>query len=252
MPEKVTVVVMAFNEEKYIRNVLQPLKEWKVKNPANRNVVIVDDGSTDTTAEIAKKEGFTVLKSNPRKGKNVGKGKAFVVGANFAKRNESDILVTLDADMKILRPNQIETLVNDLNRSTHKMMIGLQIEGDAPITTAWITKHNSGQRAIKMDTLTPLFKKSPKWKAMLHGYGLETALEHLIPNFGWSEVVFRTAPPHRKSALRPQYKDISKVQRIIHERNTLYRELNDLRKSGKKNQARKRLRAMQRRHAHLR
>ncbi len=57
-------------------------------------VVVVDDGSTDFTAEIAKKLGATVLAHKT----NLGKGVALRTGFEYAKRLEPQVVVVLDTD----------------------------------------------------------------------------------------------------------------------------------------------------------
>jgi glycosyltransferase involved in cell wall biosynthesis len=253
MPKKVTVVVMAFNEEGYILNVLQPLKEWKMRDATNRDIVIVDDGSTDRTAMIAKSEGFTVLKSDPQKGSNLGKGKAFMVGANFANENGSKVMVMLDADIFDINPEKIDLLVGQLVNSKHKMVIAqCNPQHHDPESYEFVPILASGQRAIKMEALIPLFKGSPKWTRMLHGYGLEKALNHLIPGFGIAQVTFNAAPAFRRDNLKSLMLDIMGTEKIIRRRNALSRELNELRKAGKKAEAREKLIEMQKKRPYLR
>ncbi len=57
-------------------------------------IVVVDDGSQDGTAEIAKSLGAKVIK-HP---KNLGKGKALRTGFNYALKSGYDGVITLDAD----------------------------------------------------------------------------------------------------------------------------------------------------------
>ena len=60
--QPVSVIVPARNEERNLPTLLRSLAEQSVKP---REVVVVDDGSTDRTAEIARQCGATVIASQP-------------------------------------------------------------------------------------------------------------------------------------------------------------------------------------------
>ena len=90
---KYRVIVAAYNEAKYIKKFLQSMPEKHLPN-----VIIVDDGSDDKTAQIAE-ENFpqvTVLKHKV----NLGKGKAMETGSLRAVKDDADILVFMDADLQ--------------------------------------------------------------------------------------------------------------------------------------------------------
>lgn len=86
-PSRVTVVIPAYNEEDQIRRVLQGVRQVSERF----EVIVVDDGSTDRTAEIAKAEGARVI-THPY---NMGNGAAVKTGARAAA---GEILVFLDGD----------------------------------------------------------------------------------------------------------------------------------------------------------
>jgi len=88
IPNYAWVIIPAYNESKHIGNVIS-----KVKKYAN-NIVVVDDGSTDKTYEIAKSEKVTVLKHIV----NLGKGSALKTGCNYAIKNKAKAVVVVDAD----------------------------------------------------------------------------------------------------------------------------------------------------------
>jgi len=84
----VWVVVPAYNEARVIPGVVSGLKQ------EGYQVVVVDDGSSDATAEIAAQSGAIVL-SHPI---NLGQGAALQTGIEFALARGADLLVTFDAD----------------------------------------------------------------------------------------------------------------------------------------------------------
>jgi len=81
---RITVVIPCLNEEEGIRQVLQDLP------PFVDEIIVVDNNSTDRTAEIAKSTGAIVIKEINR-----GYGRAYKKGFSFAS---GDIIVTLDGD----------------------------------------------------------------------------------------------------------------------------------------------------------
>lgn len=97
----VSVVIPAYNEEKRIQATLKSVFLVDCVG----EVIVVDDGSSDNTADLAEKAGAVVLKNK----KNMGKGQALRSGLSMAK---GDIIVFLDADVgekaaeikKLIRP----------------------------------------------------------------------------------------------------------------------------------------------------
>lgn len=87
MPTDVTVIIPARNEEKNIERV--------VKSFPGVPVVVVDDDSTDRTAELARAAGATVIPAPPLKKGAAGKPNACMAGA---RATESEFLLFVDAD----------------------------------------------------------------------------------------------------------------------------------------------------------
>ncbi len=85
---KVVAVIPAFNEATVIAQVVSQVKS-KVAE-----VIVVDDGSADTTGYVAQSAGATVA----RHFLNRGQGAALQTGIALALRHEADIIVTFDAD----------------------------------------------------------------------------------------------------------------------------------------------------------
>lgn len=87
-PVRVFVVMPAFHEGSSLGEVLTRLKEF------TPHVVVVDDGSTDATWEVARNHGALTL----RHAVNRGQGAALQTGIVFALRRGADVIVTFDAD----------------------------------------------------------------------------------------------------------------------------------------------------------
>lgn len=88
----ISVLIPAYNEENVIRKTLRTVLKSDYKN---FEVILVDDGSTDKTSEIAKKFNIKIIN-----GKHKGKSEALNLGMKFAKFN---FIVTLDADTLVDR-----------------------------------------------------------------------------------------------------------------------------------------------------
>ncbi|MBL4654282.1 MAG: glycosyltransferase family 2 protein [Bacteroidia bacterium] len=120
----ITIGIPAFNEEKNIGKVIISLK--KIVN----DIIVCDDGSTDLTKEIAEGLGAKVISHK----KNMGYGEAIKSIFNEAKKNETDILVTFDADGQH-RSEDIKNLTKPILDQQAEMVIGsrfLKNETDMP------------------------------------------------------------------------------------------------------------------------
>jgi len=87
--EKTFIVIPAYNEEKMIDKVI-----FDIKKEGFSNIIVVDDGSVDKTAQVAKKAGAKVL----RHILNLGQGAALETGFEYCRRKKADIIVSFDAD----------------------------------------------------------------------------------------------------------------------------------------------------------
>src|SRR3990167_8391560 len=88
MDEHVSTIIPAYNEENDIGNCLKSLQAQSYKN---NEIIVVDDGSSDDTVNIARKFKTKVLTQSHK-----GPGSARNLGASVAKGR---LLVFVDADM---------------------------------------------------------------------------------------------------------------------------------------------------------
>lgn len=85
--DKITVIIPAYNEEKSIAKIIRGIQNLK----KGYEILVVDDGSEDNTAQIAQKSGASII----RHPYNVGNGAAVKTGVRNAR---GDIILLLDAD----------------------------------------------------------------------------------------------------------------------------------------------------------
>ena len=91
---KILIFLPAYNEEKNIIKVIKDI--YSVFGNSNRfGVLVVDDGSTDKTAEKVRMETSASIISIP---KNLGLGNAFSIGVQESLKRRVDIMVSMDSD----------------------------------------------------------------------------------------------------------------------------------------------------------
>lgn len=113
LPSVNTLIAMpAYNEEKYIGSMVLKVRQYAGE------ILVIDDGSTDRTAEIAKLAGATVIRHK----KNSGKGTAVQEILAEAIKKSIDILVILDADSQH-NPEEIPALIKPIQEG-YDLVIG--------------------------------------------------------------------------------------------------------------------------------
>lgn len=161
---KTTAIIAAYNEEKTIGSILDVLKE----SPLIDQIVVVSDGSTDRTVEIARNKGAEVVELLH----NVGKGGALYHGLGYIR---SDIVLLLDADLIGLTSEHVEALVGPVMKGEADIAIGVFEEGRLATDLAQkIAPFLSGQRAIKTDILQNI----PDMEVTR--YGVEVAINRYV------------------------------------------------------------------------
>ena len=121
-----TVAIPAYNEAVNIKNILNCLLRQRHKNFSLREIVVYSDGSTDSTCEIVKRmqNRSPIIKLVEGEAR---RGKIFRLNQMF-RRNRSDLLVVLDADINLIGVNFLENLVRAIASDPNaKMAVAHQI-----------------------------------------------------------------------------------------------------------------------------
>jgi glycosyltransferase involved in cell wall biosynthesis len=107
------VCIPAYNEEVKIKDVVKRALHYVDK------VVVCDDGSTDNTAALAKKTGAIVISHKT----NLGYGAAISTLFDYCRKNNAEIMVTLDGDGQH-NPDQVPDLINVILKHNVDVVIG--------------------------------------------------------------------------------------------------------------------------------
>jgi len=112
------VCIPAYNEEEHIEDVI------KKSLPHVDQVIVCDDGSTDNTAKIAKDAGAIVISQ-----KNQGYGAAIATLFEYTRRENAQIMITLDGDGQH-DPDQIPLLIDTITTHNVDVVIGSRFLDD--------------------------------------------------------------------------------------------------------------------------
>ena len=111
MSPKISVIIPAYNEEKSLPLVLNDLPKDQL-----HQIIVVDNRSTDRTAEVARENGATVVHERRR-----GYGRACLTG--MAALDAPDIVVFLDGDYSDY-PEEISLLVEPILKGEADFVVG--------------------------------------------------------------------------------------------------------------------------------
>ncbi len=183
---KTVAVIPAYNEERFIGSVVLQTRSLVDV------VIVVDDGSTDNTAEIAHAAGATVLSHK----QNQGKGKALCTGLQAARRFRPEAVVLLDGDGQHL-PSEVPTLLAPILAGEADMVVGsryLNGHSRVPLMRVWghrlfnfltyctsgvhLTDSQNGFRAFSARVLDALNFHS-------NGFSVESEMQMLAQQHGW-------------------------------------------------------------------
>jgi glycosyltransferase involved in cell wall biosynthesis len=143
-PELLSIVVPAYNEARTIEQVLRRVVEQELGGPIE--VIVVDDGSTDGTADLAERLALKHVRVL-RQPANRGKGAAVRVGIAQTK---GDIVVIQDADLEY-DPVDLPRLLDPLRRDVADVVYGTRLRGGEP-QRAHLFWHYAGNRFLSLLT----------------------------------------------------------------------------------------------------
>ena len=163
---KITAIVCAFNEEKTIHGVMETVSTC----PMIDEVLVVDDGSVDKTAEILSEFQNQQHVKTLRLPVNRGKGYGMTMAAAMAT---GELLLFLDADLIDLSNEHIAMMINTFINEKADMLLGSPVRGR---TISFIERLDpflnlTGQRVLYRKDFLQLSDI-----ICTSGYGVETIL----------------------------------------------------------------------------
>lgn len=175
---RVSAIIAAYNEEQTLTEVITALRASALVD----EIVVVSDGSTDRTVEIAREHGVKTIAL----AENAGKGFAMRVGVEHAR---GGVLFFVDGDMLNLTRQHIESLVLPVLERRCDMNVGVRHRG--PVRNFLHLKLSvgpvlSGIRVMRRDV----------WESVpvqyMHRFKIELALNYFCKRAGlrqWNTVV---------------------------------------------------------------
>src|SRR6266851_6290485 len=134
----IVVAIPAYNEDRFIGSLVLKLRAH------DRRILVIDDGSSDATADLAEAAGATVVRHEHNQGKMAAVQTAF----EQARRMAADALVLLDGDSQH-DPADVDGLVEPILSGDADMVVGSRFAGVRSAIPRWRV---AGQHALTMAT----------------------------------------------------------------------------------------------------
>ncbi len=179
-PVSMSCVVCAYNEADSLSDILRAVDG----HPLFSEVIVVDDGSTDNTADIARTFPDVRLISYA---KNCGKTHALSLGITAAS---GDFLMLIDADLKGLKASNIFALAEPVLAGRAMVSISLRANS-LGLYRALGLDFVSGERVLPAALIkphVPHMQRLPRWGAEAFMNGLITQAGLPIAVVEWSDV----------------------------------------------------------------
>lgn len=157
-------LIPAFNEAVRIESVLKAV----IGHPRIAEVIVIDDGSSDGTGDIAREKGVVVIRTVS----NQGKTKALIRGL---KNITTSHVVLIDADLSGLTAQALTALIDPVDQGL--AMSSISLRGNAPFAWRLIgIDYISGERVIPASFL----RGKDAQLAELPPFGFEVFLNRLL------------------------------------------------------------------------
>ncbi|MDP3990935.1 MAG: glycosyltransferase family 2 protein [Candidatus Nealsonbacteria bacterium] len=123
---KLIIIIPAKNEEATISAVIKGLPA-EISGVDEKEVLVIDDGSTDSTAQVARETGALVISHL----ENKGVGAAFSTGIKEALSRRADLVLTIDADGQF-DPAEIPSLILPVLEKRADFVLGSRFAKGSP------------------------------------------------------------------------------------------------------------------------
>jgi glycosyltransferase involved in cell wall biosynthesis len=206
---KLIIQIPCYNEEKTLGLTLSGLPQ-EVPGVDRIELLVIDDGSTDRTVEVARAHGADHIICHP---KNIGLARAFVSGLEACLDRGADIIVNIDADGQH-RPEYISELVQPIIEGRADIVIGTRnIAEIEDYSTVKKILHKLGTWAVRLASGTDIPDAPSGFRALSseaamrtrvysrYTYTLETVIQAGQQGLNITWVPIQTSPATRPSRL---------------------------------------------------
>ena len=134
MSDAVIALIPAFNEAARVADVVRRAKAHV------REVVVIDDGSSDQTSAVAREAGATVIRHD----QNQGKGASIIRGLDYFAKSSADFAILLDADGQH-DPAEIPKFVEQVRQAGAGIVCGTRMQDtkEMPAVRLWTNRFTS-------------------------------------------------------------------------------------------------------------
>ena len=119
---KLSIIIPVYNEEKTISQILYMIKKAKLPKGLQREIIVVDDGSSDLTSKILEQQKASI--KYLRHNNNMGKGAAIRTGL---ERATGEIFIIQDADLEY-NPQDYQRLIDPILEKKAKVVFGTRLK----------------------------------------------------------------------------------------------------------------------------
>src|SRR3989344_5996594 len=183
--KKMIVMIPAYNEEANIGKVIKEIPR-KINDTGVVKILVLDDGSTDKTVEVAKKVGADYILTSHY---NRGLGINFKRGINKALSLGADIIVNIDADGQF-NPDDIYKLIRPILYNEAEMVTATRfLQPELTKNMPWIKKWGNKRFTNLINRITG--QKFTDTQCGYRAYSREAALQlNLFGKFTYTQEVF--------------------------------------------------------------
>ena len=176
---KLIIQIPCLNEEETLPDTLRDLPK-SLNGIDTIEVLIIDDGSTDRTKEVAKKNGVNHVLSLTN---NKGLAKAFMFGMNHALKLGADIIVNTDADNQYFGGDIVKLIQPILNKKADIVIGNRQVETIRHFSPLKIFLQKLGSWTVRQLSGTTI----PDATSGFRAYSREAALQmNVISDFTYT------------------------------------------------------------------
>lgn len=220
---KILIQIPCLNERNQLAHIIEDIRSNVTA--FDYEMLIIDDGSTDDTVNVAKEQKVDHVVSFKR---NMGLGYAFQAGLNFAKEKGYDYLINTDADNQY-QSKYINDLCKNILETGNDIVIGARNHSKIKHFSlfkkifqklgSWVVRIISGEKISDAVSGFRIYSKEAIHSLQVNSqfsYTLDTILQAKDRNLKITEIPIEINPPTRPSRLfKGMFQFIKKQLTII-------------------------------------